>query len=123
VEVINTTTFLVNRSPTAANQGMMPEDKYSNKKPDVSFLHIFGCLAYLHVPKKDRKKLDNKTIKYLMMGYDDNSKAYEPQKKKILISRDVVFDETKLGMTSTEISNDLIFPNILDGSSNPESLD
>ena len=61
-----------------------------------------------------------------MMGYDDSSKAYEPQKKKILISRDVVFDETKLSMThlsSTEISDDLIFPNILDGSSNPKSLD
>jgi hypothetical protein len=60
----------------------------------------------------------------MMMQYNDSSEAYriyEPQKKKILISRDVVFDKTKLGMThlsSTKIPNDLIFPNILDGSSN-----
>jgi transposase InsO family protein len=56
-EVINTTNYLVNRNSTTANKGVTPEERYSSRKPDVSFLRVFGYLAYLHVPKKDRSKL------------------------------------------------------------------
>ncbi|GBO02669.1 Retrovirus-related Pol polyprotein from transposon TNT 1-94 [Araneus ventricosus] len=35
-----------------------PFEKYSGKKPSVSHLKPFGCLAYVGVPKQIRKKLD-----------------------------------------------------------------
>jgi hypothetical protein len=60
-EAVATANYLVNRSPTRANGGMTPEEKYSGTKPKVNHLRIFGSLAYLHVPKENRKKLDSKT--------------------------------------------------------------
>jgi hypothetical protein len=51
-----------------------------------------------------------------MMGYDYTNKAYrvyKPLKRKIFISRDIVFDETKLGTYYLPIPDpsDLYFPN------------
>jgi hypothetical protein len=115
-EAINTANFLVNGSPTSANQGETPERRYIMQKPDVSFLRVFGCFSYLHVPKKNRSKLESKTQKCLIMGYDSNSKAYwvyEPKSQKILTTRDVVFGESKLGnsfLTDTEVPDTIEFP-------------
>ncbi|MCI27421.1 hypothetical protein A2U01_0048620, partial [Trifolium medium] len=53
---------------------------------------------YAHVPDNHRKKLDNKSIKCVHLGISDESKAYKlynPVEKKIVISRAVVFDESK----------------------------
>jgi hypothetical protein len=49
---------------------------YSGKIPFIRHLRIFGSLTYLYVSKEDRKKLDSKTKKCLLVGYDDESKTY-----------------------------------------------
>jgi hypothetical protein len=62
----------------------------------VQHLKIFGCVAYSHVPKELRNKLDHKAEKCIFIGYSERSKAYKlynPKTKKFLISRDVHFDE------------------------------
>ena len=41
---------------------------------DVSFLHVFSCLACLHIPKKDKSKLDSKTSKCILMRYSTIAK-------------------------------------------------
>ncbi|MCH80264.1 hypothetical protein A2U01_0001030 [Trifolium medium] len=59
---------------------------------------VFGCIAFAHIPDSQRKKLDNKSIKCVHLGISDESKAYKlynPVDKRIIISRDVVFDESK----------------------------
>jgi hypothetical protein len=73
-EAIFTASNLVNRSPTCANPGAIPEEKYSGTIPDIHNLRIFGCLAFLHIPKESRKKMDNKTRRCLFLGYDSESK-------------------------------------------------
>ena len=60
-EVINTANYIVNRSPTSANLGKTPEERYTGKIPNVTHLKIFGSIAFVHIPKTDRKKLDTKT--------------------------------------------------------------
>ena len=53
-------------------------------------------LAYALVPKQQRKKLDDKAVKCIFVGYNSESKGYclyHPQSKRILVSRDVVFVE------------------------------
>ena len=43
-----------------------------------------------------RTKLDDKSEKYVFVGYDSRSKGYKlynPNSRKIVISRDVEFDE------------------------------
>jgi len=99
-ETVSHANYLVNRSPTWANSSETPKHKFSSLKLDLSNLKIFGCLTYLHVPKVDRKKLDSKTTSYMFLGYDSQTKAYrlyDRTRRKVIVSRDVVFDETKIG--------------------------
>jgi hypothetical protein len=77
-------------------KNVTPEEAWSGIKPSVHHFRVFGCLAYAHVPDNQRKKLDNKSIKCVHLGLSEESKAYklyDPIEKKIIISRDVVFDE------------------------------
>jgi hypothetical protein len=69
---------------------------FSGDKLEVNHMRIFGCLAYVHVPKDKRIKLDPYGKKGTFVGYSDTSKAYRvyiPNHWKIDISRDVTFDE------------------------------
>jgi len=75
-----------------------PEEAWSNNKHEVHYFKVFGCLAYAHVADVQRKKLDPKGIKCVHLGINEKSKAYklyDPVNKKVIISRDVVFDESK----------------------------
>ena len=88
---------ILNRSPSAAVNEVTPEEKWSNNKPSVDHLRIFGCIAYAMVPYERRIKLDEKSTKCVFFGLSKESKAYrlyDPKTKKILISRDVRFDES-----------------------------
>ena len=75
-EAINTATYLRNRSPIIAVEGMMPYKAWHGKKPGVAHLRVFGCTAYSHVPKEKRGKLDSKTRKCFMVGYGTTQKGY-----------------------------------------------
>jgi hypothetical protein len=111
-KAIHSANYLVNRSPRRAKKGATPEQLYIGKIPDIGNLQVFGCIAYLHVPKENRKKLDTKTKKCIFVGYDEQSKVYrvyDPTKKKIALSRDIVFDESLVG-----------YQHILDNSINHE---
>ena len=35
-------------------------ERWYGRKPDVSHLRVFGCMAYAHVPDSERGKLDKK---------------------------------------------------------------
>ena len=62
----------------------------------VSHFIIFGCNAYAHVPKQLRNNIDDKSEKSVCLGYGEESKAYKlynPISKKVIINRDVLFDE------------------------------
>ncbi|KAG8485819.1 hypothetical protein CXB51_019218 [Gossypium anomalum] len=57
---------------------------------------IFGCPAYAHV---DNGKLEPRSIKCVFLGYKAGVKGYKlwcPENRKVVISRDVVFDETAM---------------------------
>ena len=106
-EAVSTANYLINRSPICANAGITPKERYNGQKSSVEHLRIFGCFAFRHIPIEHRKKLDSKSSKCLFLGYDTNSKAfkvYDAQKRKVLITRDLVFDETRIGLS--HLTND-----------------
>ena len=77
-----------------------PYEMYYGRKPDVSHMRVFGCAAYAWIPEVSRKKLDKKTDTYCFVGYDKNSRGYrlfDPVTKKLVISRDVCFNEQDFG--------------------------
>ena len=88
-EAVSTANYLTNHSPTSANSGQTPQQIYTGKLPNVSHFCIFGSLAFVHVPKEGRKKLDNRTRIYLFLGYDEETKAFrlfDPMHRKVILS-------------------------------------
>ncbi|MCO5558575.1 hypothetical protein L7F22_012160 [Adiantum nelumboides] len=96
-EACNTAVYIQNRSPTHALQDMTPFQAYYGRKPTVSHFRVFGCSAFVHIPKEKRQKLDFKSRKLLFLGYSAESDAYrlyDPDTRTTTVSRDVVFDES-----------------------------
>ena len=98
-EELSTATYLRNRSPTTAVCGMTPHEALTGEKPQVDGLQVFGCQVFVHIPKDERKKLDSKSRKCILLGYGTTTKGYRlyDPLKKVFLSRDVIFNEQKCG--------------------------
>ena len=99
-EAIFNATYVKNRVPTKAIEDKVPYEAFWGKKPLVRYFRIFGCDAYVHVPKQNRKKLDFQSKKAIFLGYDLRSKAYRlwnAEKNHVVISRNVKFNESEFG--------------------------
>ncbi|KAG8498715.1 hypothetical protein CXB51_005041 [Gossypium anomalum] len=95
-EAASTACFLINRSPSVAIEKKTPQEVWSGNPANYSDLKIFGCPAYAHV---NNGKLEPRSIKCVFLGYKAGVKGYKlwcPENRKVVISRDVVFDETAM---------------------------
>ncbi|KAK4401017.1 Retrovirus-related Pol polyprotein from transposon TNT 1-94 [Sesamum angolense] len=95
-EAVYTAVYLLNRCPTKAVQNMTPIEAWSGKKLSAKRLRVFGSICYVHIPTEKRHKLEEKTEKGIFLGYSTQSKGYRIynlKTKKLIISRDVEFDE------------------------------
>jgi hypothetical protein len=75
---------------------MTPEEAFTEVKPVVRHLGIFGCHVYIHVPKEKRTKLDPSGRKGTFFGYNESSKEYQiyiTGLRQIEVRRDVYFEE------------------------------
>lgn len=94
-EAIRTVNYIMNRAISSSND-TTPAEIWNNMKPDVSNLRVFGCLAYSHVQKEFRNKFDSKAEKCVMIGYAPTGyRLFSLEKEKIIISRDVKFNENQ----------------------------
>ncbi|MCO5570135.1 hypothetical protein L7F22_023852 [Adiantum nelumboides] len=97
MEAVACAAHVLNRCPIRALKTITPYEAWYDKKPSVSYLCVFGCLAYAHIPQQLRGKLDDKAVKCIFVGYSSGSKGYRlynPATNKIFESRDVIFAET-----------------------------
>jgi hypothetical protein len=97
-EAVKWATHVINRSPTLSVKNITPEEAWSGAKPAVQYFRTFGCIAHVHVNDVQRKKLDKRSKICVLLGISDESKAYklyDPADKKIIVSRDVIFEEDK----------------------------
>lgn len=79
-EAVNMTVFILNRLLTKSLMGVAPFEAWHGRKPNVLFVHTFGCIG--HVPDGT-------------LGYEEGSKAYrlfDPHGRRVNISHEV-FDE------------------------------
>lgn len=71
-EAVSKAAYLVNRSPS---RGLLtektPEEVWTSKRPNISYLRVFGCKAMMHIPKEKRKKFDSKSKACIMVGYSE----------------------------------------------------
>jgi hypothetical protein len=88
---------ITNRFPTARLGDKTPYEMWHGDKPDVSHLRVWGCKAYVHIQGDQRTKTQPHTRECAFIGYPEDHKAWsfwDPKAKKVIISRDVVWDET-----------------------------
>ena len=69
------------------------------KKVSYDHLRVFGCRAFVRIPKDERLKLDVKAKPCIFLGYSHEEfgyKLWDPMSRKVVRSRDVVFLEDQL---------------------------
>lgn len=73
-----------------------PKEAWSGCRPSVKHFMIFGSICHRHIPDERKRKLDDKSEALILIGYHPTGayKLYDPVQKKVLISRDVVVDES-----------------------------
>jgi hypothetical protein len=92
-EAASTACYLINLSPSIAINKKTPIEVWSGSLANYLELRVFGCIAYAHV---DNEKLDPRSVKCIFLGYKSGVKGYKlwnPETRKIVISRNVVFNE------------------------------
>jgi hypothetical protein len=65
---------------------MIPEERFSKIKSNLSAHRVFGCVAFVHLDKSQRDKLSSRSNLGIYLGLDDESKAYHiyiPSLKKV----------------------------------------
>ncbi|KAJ9530089.1 hypothetical protein QJQ45_023364, partial [Haematococcus lacustris] len=89
-----------------------PWELFWGVRPDLSALRVFGARAYAHVPEHMRSKLGSKAVQGVFVGYELSSKAYQVLLPggKLLITKDVVFDELDRGPPTREADLAMLLP-------------
>ncbi|HEV7738394.1 MAG TPA: DDE-type integrase/transposase/recombinase [Chlamydiales bacterium] len=93
---VETAVFSRNRSPTQSLTYKSPYELLFGRTPDLSYMRVFGCLAYRNIPSDNRRKLDPSAEKLTSVGYDNQTKGYklwDSNKRRFVVSSDVIFEE------------------------------
>lgn len=97
-EAVRTVVYLLNRSPTKALNSKTPYEAWHGKKPKVSHLKIFGCVANVKLVGPGISKLSDRSSKMVFIGYESGTKGYrlfDPSTNRLVVSREVIFEENK----------------------------
>uniref|UniRef100_A0A1J3DVK1 Retrovirus-related Pol polyprotein from transposon TNT 1-94 n=2 Tax=Noccaea caerulescens TaxID=107243 RepID=A0A1J3DVK1_NOCCA len=97
-DAVVTACYLINRIPTKILQDSSPFEVLNKTQPPIDYLRVFGCVCYVLVPGEQRNKLDAKSTKGMFIGYSINQKGYKcyiPETRRVLVSRDVKFIESR----------------------------
>lgn len=118
-ECMQATTYLYNRCIAPNSEDKTPFEQLLGVKPNCGHLRAYGCVAYAYNFDVGRKKLDDRGIKGVLIGYDQNSSGYllyVPGTRKIIRSGHVAFNESKTYYVIKDkdpaLSNQSAVPNI-----------
>ncbi|GKE57625.1 integrase, catalytic region, zinc finger, CCHC-type containing protein [Tanacetum coccineum] len=95
-EAIATAYYTQNRSIIHRQFNKTPYELINGRKPDISFLHVFGALCYPKNNREDIRKLGEKGDIGFFIGYSTDScacRVYNRRTKKIMETMNVTFDE------------------------------
>lgn len=53
-EAIRIIMYILNRSPTFSLNGITPFEAWYEKRSNLNNFRVFGCLAYVHVPREHK---------------------------------------------------------------------
>jgi hypothetical protein len=96
-EAVRHSVYLLNRLPTKAMGYRTPYEAWNGRRPHLGHLKIFGCKGHVKTALPHLKKLEDRSMPMVYFGIEEGSKAhrmFNPQTNRIVVSRDVVFEET-----------------------------
>lgn len=94
---------VMNRCPSRSRGDKTPYELFHKKKASVKKLRVFGCAAYIHVQKEQRRALEPHTRKCIFVGYPSQRPGWmfwDPKMRKLIYSDSVTFDEREFPGTS-----------------------
>lgn len=112
-ECILAATHIINRTLTAANQGVTPYEMLFERPPTYNHLRVFGCLCYVGTNSKQRDKFDSRADRCIFIGYPQGQKGwkvYNLKTHQFYVSRDVIFYEHELPYMASEKNDALELP-------------
>ncbi|MCO5569788.1 hypothetical protein L7F22_023503 [Adiantum nelumboides] len=95
-EAVHTAVHIMNQTPRAAIHEISPYERLYGIKSTISYMKVFGCVCYVHVPNEARKKMEPKAMKCIFLDYPVEKKGYkcyDPTTRQVYVSRDVRFCE------------------------------
>ena len=101
--------LLINCIPTPLLQNVTPYEKLHGFLYDISSLRVFGCLCYSSTITSHRKKLDDRSVSGIFLGFQPHTKGYlflNLKNHKIEISRHTVFYENIFPYNLKDDKND-----------------
>ena len=93
-EALSTVSYVRNRSPSSVVQVMTPYEVWKGYKPNAKHLCIFGCSAYVQIPKDGRSKMDPKAKKSIFLGYGIVYRLFDTETLRVFHSRDLLFNDS-----------------------------
>lgn len=107
-EAANYAVFTINQTGTSSVEGKSPAQLWFGRQVDISKLRAFGCECYVLKPSHKKGKMDRKSEKGIMIGYEWDSPCYRiyiSSTGNIVSSDNVIFHEAKPEANpSTELS-------------------
>jgi len=92
----DTAVYLINRMPSRTNSNISPFEHVFKRKPDFSFLRVFGCRCFPHLRPYNKHKIDFRSIPCVFLGYSASHHGYrcfDPDTERIYVARHVRFHE------------------------------
>ncbi|CAB3236802.1 unnamed protein product [Arctia plantaginis] len=98
-EAMNHAIFTINQTGTSNVPGKSPAELWFGRKMKIEKLRPFGCECYVLTQAQKRGKINRKSEKGILVGYDIDSPCYRiymKEKREVVTSDNVIFDEEKI---------------------------
>ncbi|KAI3690686.1 hypothetical protein L2E82_48890 [Cichorium intybus] len=112
-KAISTACFTQNMSYIHKRFHITPYEVLNGRKPNVKFLHIFGCRCFILNLKDHLSKFNDKTDEGICLGYSSNYKAYRVMNQrtcKIEETFNLKFDDYYIKKSQHDFPMSSIFP-------------
>ena len=84
-------------------------EHWTGKVPGIGHLRVFGSTTWVHMPSEKRQKLDPKSVRCVLVGYEEDAGSrvywlYDPVNRKLILSRDVIINKSSVSNNSPKVS-------------------
>jgi hypothetical protein len=94
-DAIDIVVYLINRGPSSSLDGIIPEEAWTGKKENYSFLKTFGCEAFVHIDKENRTKVTQCLMRSLKKKFQryQKIKMYNNRRNRYLKLLQVLLED------------------------------